>query len=493
MENVSTDIFIIGGGINGAGIAVDAAGRGLAVTLVEQDDLASGTSSMSSKLIHGGLRYLETYDFSLVRKALQEREILLHKAPHLISPLEFILPQASHSRPAWLIRLGLFIYDHLAAHPLLPNSKKISLTHHAEGAALLTELTTGFSYYDCFDDDARLVVCNAVAAQEHGAKILTRTQCVNAVYENQHWKIQTKNLLTQELTTHYAKVLVNAAGPWIAPVQQHVIQAQNSFTVELIKGTHIVVPKLYVGEFAYILQNPDQRIVFAIPYEQEFTLIGTTDVPFHEDLNAIKGSIEEEDYLCTTINNYFKKKISRADIIWSYTGVRCLQEDIAPKASELTRDYKFELNAALPLLTVISGKITTYRCLAEEAVNSLKKFFPQLPDPWTRNSFLPGGDFANGDFVKFVEKVRSDLPWLPEKIAYRYAKSYGTRLYLLLQNAQGLNDLGEDYGAGFYQKELDYLVEHEWAKSVADILWRRTKLGLFFTESETAKLTNALK
>jgi glycerol-3-phosphate dehydrogenase len=493
MENVSTDIFIIGGGINGAGIAVDAAGRGLTVTLVEQNDLASGTSSMSSKLIHGGLRYLANYDFSLVRKALQEREILLRKAPHLINPLEFILPQASGNRPAWLVRLGLFIYDHLADHPLLPNSKKIDLHNEPAGHALLSELTTGFSYYDCFDDDARLVVCNALAAQQHGATILTRTACRSAVYENQRWIIQTEDVSTHELTTHYAKILINAAGPWILGVQENIIQAQNPLTVELIKGTHITVPKLYDGDFAYILQTSDERVVFAIPYQQEFTLIGTTDVPFQQDLNNITSSEQEEEYLCTTINNYFKKKISRSDIVWSYAGVRCLQEDNAQKPSELTRDYKFELNPDLPLLTVVSGKITTYRCLAEEAVNSLKKFFPQMPGAWTSTSLLPGADFAGGDFEKFFKKVQLDLPWLPKDIAYRYAKSYGTRLYLIVQDAKSLSDLGEFYTAGFYQKELDYLIEHEWASSVDDILWRRTKLGLFFSAEATAKLAQTLQ
>ena len=493
ISNLSSDVFIIGGGINGAGIAADAAGRGLSVTLVEKADLASGTSSASSKLIHGGLRYLATYDFSLVRKALQEREILLHKAPHLITPLEFILPHASHLRPAWLIRIGLFIYDHLAAHPQLPNSHKISLHGDARGAPLLPEITTGFSYYDCFDDDARLVVSNALDAQARGATILTRTACVSAVYDNQQWRIKTRDLTTQAITTHTAKVLINAAGPWILDVQEKTIKADNPFTVELVKGTHITVPKLYEGDFAYILQNPDERVVFAIPYEQEFTLIGTTDVPYHEDLDNIHSSIEEEDYLCDTINHYFKKSISRNDIVWSYAGVRCLQEDKAQKASELSRDYRFELNEKFPLLTVISGKITTYRCLAEEAVDTLKKFFPKMGDAWTRNSFLPGGDIDGGDMTQFLLKVRSDFPWLPEEIAQRFAKSYGSRLYLILQNTSSISDLGTAYAAGLYQKEIDYLIEHEWAKSAADILWRRTKLGLFFSVSDTEKLAAAFK
>jgi glycerol-3-phosphate dehydrogenase len=492
MTDVLTDIFIIGGGINGAGIACDAAGRNLSVTLVEQSDLASGTSSTSSKLIHGGLRYLTTYDFSLVRKALQEREILLRKAPHIITPLEFVLPHAKHLRPAWLIRVGLFIYDHLAAHPLLPNSKKINLTEDARGKALLPDITNGFSYYDCFDDDARLVVLNALAAQSHGATILTRTTCVSANYKNQRWEIQTKNLATNEIATHYAKVLVNAAGPWILQTQEKVIQANNPFAIELVKGTHIVVPKLYDGDFAYILQNPDERVVFAIPYEQDFTLIGTTDVPYTADLSNITSSADEENYLCETINRYFKKSITPKDIVWSYAGVRCLQEDAAQKASEITRDYKFELNAEIPLLTVISGKITTYRCLAEEAVDTLKKYFPTLAPAWTATGALPGGDFLNGDFEKFYEKVCGDFTWLPAKLARRYARSYGTRIYLLLQNTQSMVDLGKDYGAQLFQKEIDYLIQHEWAKTADDILWRRTKLGLFFTADETQQLVNTI-
>jgi glycerol-3-phosphate dehydrogenase len=493
VSNIASDVFIIGGGINGAGIAADAAGRGLSVTLVEKADLASGTSSASSKLIHGGLRYLATYDFSLVRKALQEREILLHKAPHLITPLEFILPHASHLRPAWLIRMGLFIYDHLAAHPQLPNSHKISLKDDARGAPLLPELTTGFTYYDCFDDDARLVVANALDAQARGATILTRTACVSAVYDKGLWQIETQDLKTQTTTTHTAKVLINAAGPWILNVQEKIIKAHHPFTVELVKGTHVTVPKLYEGDFAYILQNPDERVVFAIPYEQEFTLIGTTDVPYHEDLDNIKDSAEEEDYLCDTINHYFKKNISRKDIVWSYAGVRCLQADKAEKASELSRDYKFELSDKIPLLTVISGKITTYRCLAEEAVDSLKKFFPKMGPAWTRKSYLPGGDIEGGDITQFLSKVRGEFPWLPDEIAQRFVKSYGSRLYLILQNTSSIADLGNAYAAGLYQKELDYLIEYEWAKSAEDILWRRTKLGLFFSAGDAEKLATTFK
>jgi glycerol-3-phosphate dehydrogenase len=492
MDNASSDIFIIGGGINGVGIAVDAAGRGLRVTLCEKNDLASATSSASSKLIHGGLRYLATYDFSLVRKALQEREILLQKAPHLIWPLEFVLPHAKHLRPKWLIRLGLFIYDHLASHPLLPNSKKINLNNNPRGEALLPELTTGFSYYDCYDDDARLVATNAIAAREKNANILTQTTCIDAIYQNDQWKIELKNNITHEHSIHYATVLINAAGPWVKSVQKNIIHAAAPVSVELIKGTHIIVPKLYAGNFAYILQNPDERVVFAIPFENDFTLIGTTDVPYNDELDHISSTPAEENYLCNTINSYFKKSISPEDILWSYAGVRCLQEDNSDNASEITRDYKFIANNQTALVTVISGKVTTYRRLAEEVVNSVKHFFPHIKSAWTAHSVLPGGDFPNSNFDEFLASLCEKYPWLPKDLAQRYARSYGTRVDLILQQAACLADLGENFAAGLYQKEVEYLIQHEWARSSEDILWRRTKLGLFFKPADIERLERSL-
>jgi glycerol-3-phosphate dehydrogenase len=493
MENASSDIFIIGGGINGVGIAVDAAGRGLSVTLCEKNDLASATSSASSKLIHGGLRYLATYDFSLVRKALQEREILLCKAPHLIWPLEFILPRAKHLRPGWLIRLGLFIYDHLASHPLLPNSKKINLSRDTRGAALQPDLKLGFSYYDCYDDDARLVVTNAIAAIENNATILTHTTCISATYLNDQWKIELKNNFTHEISIQYAKVLINAAGPWVQSVQQNIIQNSEPFSVELIKGTHIIVPKLYDGDFAYILQNPDERVVFAIPYQNKFTLIGTTDVPYKEELNRVSSTPEEETYLCDTINQYFKKAISPDDIVWSYAGVRCLQDDKKENASEITRDYKFIASQQMPLVTIISGKVTTYRRLAEEVVDSLQQYFPQkIKSAWTAQSVLPGGDIPHGDFDAFYTSLCTQYSWLPKDIAHRYARAYGTRVDFILQHATCLADLGESFAAGLYQKEVEYLIQQEWARTSEDILWRRTKLGLFFTAADIEKLERSL-
>jgi glycerol-3-phosphate dehydrogenase len=493
MENASSDIFIIGGGINGVGIAADAAGRGLSVTLCEKGDLAGGTSSASSKLIHGGLRYLANYDFSLVRKALREREILLRKAPHIIWPLEFVLPRAKHLRPAWLIRLGLFLYDHLAAHQLLPDSKKINLRKDERGKDLLPELTTGFSYYDCWNDDARLVVLNALAAREQGANILTRTSCIAADFKNGRWEIQIRDSRLPSPSTHYAKVLINAAGPWVQEVQEKIIHVKNPFTVELIKGTHIIVPKLYAGDYAYILQNSDERIVFAIPFEKNFTLIGTTDVHYQESLEQVKSSLDEENYLCTIINSYFNKNITPKDIVWSYAGVRCLQEDKHHKASKISRDYKFELLANKNLLTVISGKITTYRCLAEEAVDTLNQFFPHMGAAWTQLAPLPGGDIPNADFATFFAEVKNKLSWLPEPLAYRYARSYGTRIYSILQGVDNIYGLGELIGADLYEKELAYLVKTEWAMTSEDVLWRRSKLGLVFTAAEIEKLQAAIK
>ena len=478
-----SDIFIIGGGINGTAIAADAAGRGLSVTLCEKNDLASGTSSTSTKLIHGGLRYLEFYEFNLVRKALREREILLKRAPHLIAPLEFILPHEKHLRPAWLIRLGLFLYDHLATHPHLPNSRPVQLQNTDYGKALLPIFKKGFSYYDCFTDDARLVVLNALSARENNAAILTHTEFISAEREQNHWKIHIKNT-SGENVFYFAKALVNATGPWINHVQK------NKFNIKLVKGSHIVVPKLYDGDFAYILQNSDQRITFVIPYQGGFSLIGTTDILFSDDLNHVTISEEEENYLCNIINQYFKKSIRKKDIIWSYAGVRCLQEDETVNPSKTTRDYKLliETKNNLPLLTVIGGKITTHRLLAENALLLLHPFFESMSKEKTENTPLPGGDIENNDFNLFYKKFKKTFSWLPEKIAYRYAKNYGTRAYLFLKGKNSIVDLGVDFSNGLYEKEIDYLIQNEWAKTSDDILWRRTKLGLFFSEEEKASL-----
>ena len=489
MKNYS-DLFIIGGGINGAAIAADAAGRGLSVTLCEKNDLSSGTSSASSKLIHGGLRYLEFYEFGLVKKALHEREVLLKRAPHLISPLEFILPYEKHLRPAWMIRIGLFLYDHLAKRHLIPGSKSVDLKKDLRGRELLPHLEKGFSYYDCFTDDTRLVIANALSAKENGALILPRHAFLKAERENDSWKIEIKNLKTEEVSIHHSKALINVAGPWVKEIQNH-IQSEIKFDIQLDKGTHIVVPKLYEGDFAYILQNSDNRIVFAIPYHDQYTLIGTTDVEYKGDLNHVSSSIEEEEYLCKLINQYFKKSIQRKDILWSYAGVRCLQsgkDEHTHNAATASRDFKFLIDDKnhLPLLTIIGGKLTTHRTLAEEAVNKLKSYFPAMKPAWTAHSTLPGGDMS--DFESFYSEFKNKYPWLSEALALRYAKMYGTRAYLLLKNANSLNDLGKNYSHDLYQIEMDYLKNEEWAETMEDILWRRTKLGLFFSKDELATL-----
>lgn len=487
------DIFIIGGGINGTAIAADAAGRGLSVILCEKNDLGSGTSSASSKLIHGGLRYLEFYEFGLVKKALNEREVLLARAPNLVTPLEFILPHEKHLRPAWLIRIGLFIYDHLAKRNILPKSKSIDLKNDIRGKGLLPHLQKGFSYYDCFTDDARLVVLNALSAKLNDANILTYTEFLSAERENNQWKIQLKNTSTHKVFYCYAKTLMNVAGPWIKHVQDKIIGTDIQFEIELDKGSHILVPKIFDGDFAYILQNADQRVIFAIPFQEKYTLIGTTDVHYPGNLDSVTITTDEEEYLCKIINEYFKKSISKNDIIWSYAGVRCLQAthgQHAHTAATASRDFKYLIDTKnnLPLFTVIGGKLTTHRTLAEHALDKLKPYFSQMKPAWTASKPLPGGDMPNHDFEAFYSNFKKKFNWLPKEIAFRYAKNYGTRAYQLLENSTSLSDLGIDFSHGLYKKEVEYLIQQEWAKTSEDILWRRTKLGLVFTKAETDKL-----
>ncbi len=494
MENYS-DIFIIGGGINGTAIAADAAGRGLSVRLCEKNDLASGTSSVCSKLIHGGLRYLELYEFGLVRSALKEREILLKRAPNLISPLEFILPYEKQLRPAWLIRLGLFFYDHLAKRQYLPGSKTIDLHHDQRGATLIPELKTGFSYYDCFVDDARLVIANAVLAKNHGADILTRTTFLSAKRDKKRWKIQLQDTITKNIFYCYANTLINVGGPWVKEIHNQILHSDLTFEIELDKGSHIVVPKLYEGDFAYILQNKDKRIVFAIPFLDQFTLIGTTDMTFSGNLDDVQITTKEEEYLCHLMNHYFKKPLRKEDIVWSYSGVRCLQASDEKNPRKMTRDYKLLLENKnnLTLLTVIGGKLTTHRVLAEQVLNELKPYFPEMKSDWTAHQSLPGGDIHEKNFLDFIDKVKKEFSWLPENLVKRYAKDYGTRIYLLLDQARKIEDLGEHFGCSLYQREVDFLVRHEWARTAEDILWRRTKLGLFFSTDAFEKLQNHLK
>jgi glycerol-3-phosphate dehydrogenase len=484
-QNPPLDLLIIGGGINGTGIACDAAGRGLSVHLCEQNDLASGTSSKSTKLIHGGLRYLEYYQFHLVRESLIEREILLRKAPHLIWPLSFVLPHHPKLRPIWMIRLGLFLYDHLAKRSILPKSKYLTSDQTTYFEPLNSDYHKGFLYPDCWVDDARLVVTNAISAHEMGAKISTYCKVENLKRSDGLWQAQIFDQIQNKSFTINAKAVVNATGPWTEPyLTQHHIR--------LVKGSHIVVPKLYEGEHAYILQQADNRIVFAIPYEQHWTLIGTTDVDYTGDPSSAEISPDEINYLCQIINTYFNKKISTESVVWHYSGVRPLfDSNLLKDPKSVSRDFSFELtdeNGQLPLLSILGGKITTYRILAEQALHKLKPYFPNMGPDWTASAPLPGGDIADADFEEFYITVKNKYPNLPEELLHRLARQYGTKINTLLENVFSVGDLGKDYGATLYQREIDYLKKYEWLHTKDDLLYRRTKLGLHFTAGQ--KITN---
>lgn len=482
------DIAIIGGGINGTGIARDAAGRGLRTTLFERGDLAQGTSSASTKLIHGGLRYLEHYEFRLVREALIEREVLLGIAPHIIWPLRFVLPHHKGLRPAWLLRLGLFLYDHLGGRKILPGTKNVALASSALGAPLKPGFAFGFEYSDCWVEDSRLVVLNAMDAAARGADIFVRTAVTAATRENDHWRIETRDE-NGHVATHRARKLVNAAGPWVADTLTGTLRMNSNAKVRQVKGSHIVVPKLYGHDRAYIFQNEDGRIIFAIPYEQDFTLIGTTDIDYHDDPADVRISDLEIDYLCAAASEYFAQPIARDSIVWTYSGVRPLYDDGATKAQEATRDYVLVLDAPdaqPPLLSVFGGKITTYRRLAEAALDKLD--IPDARKGWTGHAPLPGGDFAPDQFDTEVGKIRVAFPFLPERLAARLVRAYGTRTQLILAGKTCLDDLGRCFGADLHEAEVDYLIREEWARSADDILWRRSKLGLRFDANEKTRL-----
>lgn len=472
------DLLVLGGGINGAGIARDAAGRGLAVLLCEKDDLAQHTSSASTKLIHGGLRYLEHYEFSLVRKALKEREVLLRAAPHIIWPLRFVMPHDKGRRPVWMVRAGLFLYDHLARRELLPGSETIDLRRHVAGAPLKGGFRKGFAYSDGWVQDARLVVLSALDAAERGATVLTRTACVAARRENGVWRVSLREEGTRQRPV-LARALVNAAGPWVGQVLQEVVGVPAAKSVRLVKGSHIVVPRLFEHPCAYLFQNPDGRITFAIPFEGDFTLIGTTDVEYPGDPAHVAIDDGEVLYLCGMANRYFARQIGPADVVWSFSGVRPLLEDESSDASSVTRDYSLELNAdGAPLLSVFGGKITTFRKLAEETMDRLLPLLGKTGPAWTAAAPLPGGNLPNGDFATFLGQFRQRHAWLPEALAQRYARAYGTRANGIVGTAGRLSDLGAEIVPGLFEAEARYLVDAEWARSAEDILWRRTKLGL---------------
>ena len=485
------DLLVVGGGINGVGIARDAAGRGLRVLLCEQDDLASHTSSQSSKLIHGGLRYLEYYEFRLVREALIEREVLLEAAPHIIWPLRFILPHSRNQRPAWMIRLGLFLYDHLGGRKRLPASTSINMKTDPAAGPLKPEIRRAFSYADGWVEDARLVVLNAMDAAERGAEILTRTRCTEARRVDGHWEATLASNRGAPVRNVRARALVNAAGPWVSEFLGKRLNLAADHKVRLIKGSHIVVKKIFDHDSPYILQNPDGRVVFAIPYEQDYTLIGTTDQEYRGDTADIKIDDDEIDYLLTSVNRYFEKPVARGEIVWTYAGVRPLYDDAEGNASAVTRDYVFDLDrprGGAPLLSVFGGKLTTYRKLAEHALEKLQPVMRFKGKPWTSGSPLPGGDIENANFDAYLNDVRERWNWLPPALARRYARAYGTRIERLIGTAGTLKELGEHFGDDLYEAEVNYLLRAEWALTDEDILWRRSKLGLHISDETAARL-----
>ncbi|MFL1465361.1 glycerol-3-phosphate dehydrogenase [Marinobacter sp. HN1S83] len=489
-ENNQFDVVVVGGGVNGTGIAMDAAGRGLKVLLCEMNDLASATSSSSSKLIHGGLRYLEHYEFRLVREALAERESLLRNSPHIMWPMRFRLPHRPHLRPAWMIRMGLFLYDHLAKREVLPGSRSIRFD---EKDPLKSDITKGFEYSDGWVDDARLVVLTAKKAQEYGATILTRTKCINAERGADSWNVSLQDLNDDRIQHVSAKVIVNASGPWVSRLFSESLAMKAPKVIRMVKGSHIVVPRLNRETEAYILQNEDERIVFVIPYEDEFSLVGTTDVDYEGDPKKAKISSEETSYLLDIVNSYFKRQLTESDVIWSYSGVRPLMDDEEGDAKKASRDYSFEVSAEkdmAPVISVFGGKITTYRKLAEAATDKLCQFFPHAKGPWTKNSVLPGGDFENHDTLE--ARISTDYPWLPEVVYSRYVRTYGTNAYDILGGATSIQDLGFRFAGTLYEREVEYLIRHEWAMTSEDILWRRTKQGLYATDEDVRELERYL-
>ncbi len=513
------DVLVVGGGINGAGIARDLAGRGLSVLLCEKDDLAAHTSSSSTKLIHGGLRYLEHYEFSLVRKALAEREVLLKSAPHIMWPLRFVMPHDPGMRPVWMIRIGLFLYDHLARREVLPASRTVDLRAHAAGQALKPTFTKGFIYSDGWVDDARLVVLNAMDAREHGAEVLTRWRCVDAKRHSLSWSVRLESAAgEQRMLT--ARALVNAAGPWAAQFLAEHAHVRAPKSLRLVKGSHIVVPKMFEHDHAYIFQNPDKRIIFAIPYERDFTLIGTTDVEHQGAVGEARIDAAETVYLCEQASRYFATPVTPNDVVWSYAGVRPLLDDESGDPSAVTRDYSLELDwpaaepahreiAALggrgeasegrvrqaPLLTVWGGKITTFRKLAEEAADMLMAPLGSAAKrgAWTLGASLPGGDLSgwigqpkrpDTDFIRFAQAASLSYPQLPPTLCQRLARAYGSRIDSVVSS--GPEGLGAEVVPGLFEAELNYLHDHEWARSADDVLWRRSKLGLHLSAAECA-------
>lgn len=495
------DLFVIGGGINGTGIAADAAGRDLSVGLCEQGDLASATSSASSKLIHGGLRYLEHFEFRLVHKALKEREVLLAKAPHIIWPMRFILPHRPHLRPAWMIRAGLFLYDRLSRRQQLPASQAMRID---PALGLAADITRGFEYSDCWVDDARLVVLNAIQARDKGAEILVRTRLISAQKMDGYWALTLEDVTSQQRFTRHARALVNAAGPWVEQLIRQRLARPSRYAIRMIQGSHLVVPRINPDQRAFILQHSDRRIVFVLPWENGTSLIGTTDLRYEGDPSRVEATDEEIDYLLEVVNRHFAKPLGREDIIHTFAGVRPLCDDESDDPSAMTRDYTLDLDisdnlepetrqtsgersaSGAPLLSVFGGKITTYRRLAEAALEQLAPYLPAMGPAWTAKAPLPGGDIT--DQHSFTAQLMADYPFLTTGQAQRFARSYGTLCLRFLSGKRSADALGEDLGSGLSMAELNYLIGNEWAQTPDDVLWRRTKLGMRFTVSQRQRL-----
>ena len=480
------DLLVVGGGVNGCGVARDAAGRGLSVTLCEMGDLAGATSSASTKLVHGGLRYLESYEFRLVRESLAEREVLLACAPHIVYPLRFVLPHHKGLRPMWLLHTGLFLYDHIGGRRTLPGTRTLDLRQGVEGAPLRSEFKRGFAYSDAWTDDARMVALTALDAAERGARILTRTRLISARREGGHWRatLQHQDGTQEQLT---ARALVNAAGPWVAQVGRLLGANAPDRSVKLVKGSHIVLPRLYEGQQAYTLQGADGRVIFAIPYEGRFTLVGTTDLPVEGEPGPVEATFEEIAYLCKALGGYFAREPTPAEVVWTYAGVRPLHDDGQADASKVTRDYVLDLDAPeglAPLLSVYGGKITTFRKLSEHALQLLAPKLGLTAPAWTRSAKLPGGDIGPQGFAAFRIETARTHPWLGEPHLTRLCRAYGSRLPQVLGDARGWTGMGRPFGAGLTAREAAYLKCVEWAKAAEDVLWRRSKLGLHMSPAE---------
>lgn len=491
------DLLIIGGGVNGCGIARDAAGRGLSVCLCEQGDLAQATSSSSTKLFHGGLRYLEYYEFSLVRKALIEREVLLRNMPHIAWPMRFVLPHHKGQRPAWMLRIGLLFYDYLAGRSLLPKTRRLHLNQDVAGKPLQDKFRIGFEYSDCWVDDARLVVLNALDAAQRGASIKTRSRVLGAErcsdsQQGEYWKVTVQSTDTNQISELTARVVVNAAGPWVANVIDNVTHTATSNRIRLVRGSHIVVPKLYDHERAYFLQHTDNRVIFTIPFARDYTLIGTTESEHHGSPDEAQCTLEEAEYLCEIVSGYFLVTLTVDDIVWRYAGVRPLYDDGAKSATAATRDYVLQLDTegGPALLNIFGGKITTYRRLAEQAMMKLQSVLPDMQAVWTDSAPLPGGDFGVEKVDETIQSLLAEYTFLDNQWAERLITAYGTLAWEILGDAESIDQLGTDFGHTLTEREVDWLITHEWACNADDVLWRRSKLGLHFSAEQSGTLNS---